>query len=304
MSLQARIINIALRLFEKPTLRRAKDPAELRRSFERKARLLFHPPRGTGFGRERIGGVRATRVTPPKASGVPVLGPAPVLLYFHGGGYVFGSARTHRALAAQIAHRTACEVVVPDYAMAPEHPFPAALDEALSVYGALVGQVGSDNIVIGGDSAGGGLALALVGEVLRGGGPPPKAVFAFSPLTDMTFSAASLERNADADVMLPADRAAEMSEMYLSGQDARDPRASPIFADFTGGPPVWLTVGDTEILLDDSTRMAERLAAAGVDVSLSVAQDLPHVWPLLHGFLPEARRTLDNLADWLRTRVR
>ncbi len=300
MTLRAQIINIILRLFEKPTLRRANDPVKLRRSFERKARMMFHPPRGTEFVRERIGGILCTRVRPPL---VPQATRGPILLYFHGGGYVFGSARTHRALAAQIGQRVGCAAVVPDYALAPENPFPAAVNDALGVFTALAGQVGADNIIVGGDSAGGGLALALVGELLRKAAPCPVAVFAFSPLTDMTFSASSLMQNAESDVLLPADRAAEMAAFYLSGDDATDPRASPLYADFSGGPPVWLTVGDREILLDDSTRMADKLRAAGVDVSLNVAQDLPHVWPLVHALVPEARATLDELAGWLRMRL-
>lgn len=298
MSWQARLINVGLRLIEKPALARAQDPVKLRRDFERKARLLFHPPRGTVFSRVRLGGVPSTTVLPRDTNP-----DAPVLFYLHGGGYVFGNARTHRALAARIAARSGLRAVLPDYPLAPEAPFPAALDAGLSVYLDLTADVGAHNIIIGGDSAGGGLALSLLGVLLRKGVPLPAGVFGFSPLTDLTFSGASFVENANADVMLPAQRAGAMSDYYLAGQSADDPRASPLFADFAGAPPVWLTVGDTEILRDDSLRMAQRLQDQGVDVTLRVKQNLPHVWPMFHSYMPEANATLDDLGSWLRTRV-
>jgi acetyl esterase/lipase len=156
-------------------------------------------------------------------------------------------------------------------------------------------------VILGGDSAGGGLALALLGEVLRQGLPVPRGCFALSPLTDLTFSGQSLRSNAASDVMLPAGRAAEMAQIYLQGATADDPRASPLFADFTGAPPVWLCAGDTEILLDDTRRMAARLRAQGATVTEIIEHDLPHVWPYFHTLLPEARETLHALAAWIRS---
>lgn len=152
---------------------------------------------------------------------------------------------------------------------------------------------------LGGDSAGGGLALSLTLEILKAGLPRPRGLFLFSPLTDLTFSGASFAANARADVMLPAPRANDMAGMYLQGTDPRDPRALPLFGDFTGAPPVWVTAGTTEILLDDTRRLAKRLAAQGVGVTCRIGHDLPHVRPIFQGFLPEARQTLDDLAGWL-----
>jgi acetyl esterase/lipase len=128
-------------------------------------------------------------------------------------------------------------------------------------------------------------------------------VFAFSPLTDMTFSGASFQVNANADVILPAERAAEMAEMYLDGHDPFDALVSPLFADFTGAPPIWLTAGDTEILLDDTRRLAANMQKQGVDVQMQIERDLPHVWPIFHHILPEARATLDGVAGWIKRRA-
>ncbi|KUF12595.1 alpha/beta hydrolase [Pseudoponticoccus marisrubri] len=289
MSLTRRILNLWLRWTEKPMLARAQDPLALRRAFDRKAGLLFRAPRGMAFRRAPIGGVPATHLSGPTG--------APVLLYLHGGAFIMGSARTHRALAARIATGAGLALCLPEYRLAPEHPFPAAPEDALAVFDALVAQ--GHRVVLGGDSAGGGLALSVLAEILRRGGPAPLGAFAFSPLTDLGFSGASVRDNAGSDVLLPVSRIHDIVDLYLPGQDPADPRASPLFADFNGAPPVWLTASDTEFLLDDTRRMAARLRAAGVDVTERIARDLPHAWPLFHGFLPEARQTLKALDGWL-----
>ncbi|WP_113911059.1 alpha/beta hydrolase [Roseovarius dicentrarchi] len=293
MSLRARLLCGWLRQTEKRFIARAGQPAQLRRHMERSARFFFHAPRGTEFEEITLGAtpVEATRVMPLGASH------GPLILYFHGGGYIFGSPRTHRAMVAQLAARTGLPAVLPQYRLAPEHPFPAAPDDVLSAYRAVMGHSGG--VIIGGDSAGGGLALGLLGHIAALGLPQPLGTFCFSPLTDMTFSGRSFTTNAKADPLLPAERARDMAMMYLQGGDAYDPRATPLNADFAGAGPVWLTAGDTEILLDDTRRMADRLMAQGVDVTCIIERGLPHVWPLMHAILPEARRTLDGLAGWI-----
>ncbi|OIQ45831.1 MAG: esterase [Roseobacter sp. MedPE-SW] len=292
MSVLRPFLNTYLRLTEKRLLKNAAGPEALRRSLETKARLLFHGPLSMRLKRGELAGSEAVRISPRK-------GPEPqvTILYFHGGGYVFGSPATHAAMVASLAKRAGAGAVLPCYPLAPEHPFPAAFNHAIAAYRACREQGG--RLIIGGDSAGGGLALALLAHLLARGEPTPEAVFAFSPLTDLTFSGVSVRDNAEAEVVLPAERAQDMVQMYLNGADPMNPSVSPLFADFTGGPPVWITAGDTEILLDDSRRIVDRMQAQGVDVTYVEEVDLPHVWPLFHNSLPEARSTLKTLAAWI-----
>ncbi len=293
MSLRARLLCGWLRQTEKRIIARAEQPATLRRHMERSARLFFHPPRGTTFDDVSLteSDLAATRITPMDAAG------GPLILYFHGGGYIFGSPSTHRAMVAHLAARTRLCAVLPRYRLAPEHPFPAASEDALAAYRAVMDHTGG--VILGGDSAGGGLALGLLAQIGALGWPQPLGTFCFSPLTDMTFSGPSFAANAKIDPLLPADRARDMARMYILDGDADDPRASPLNADFTAAGPVWLTAADTEILLDDTRRMTDRLMEQGVDVTCVIEAGLPHVWPLMHALLPEARQTLDGLAGWI-----
>lgn len=290
MSFARQFLNFWLRLTEKPHLARVSSPKALRRAFEFKAWLAFHAPRGTVTRGDTLAGVPVMWVNEARAG--------PLVLYFHGGAYVMGSTRSYRALCGQISKRAGLPVLVPEYRLAPEHEFPAAIEDALGVYRAVMDHPGG--VVLGGDSAGGGLALAVLGEIVRLGLVMPKGTFGFSPLCDMTFSGDSIVGNAAADVVLPATRTQESAELYLADADARDGRASPLFADFAGAAPVWLTAGDTEILLDDTRRMAAHLRAQGVAVTEVIERDLPHVWPLFHTLMPEARATLDAVAAWIR----
>ncbi len=301
MSLRLRFVNLALKLFERPALARA-DPLRLRRSFERKARILFRPPRGSRFredvlsraGRE----IRALWAVGRDVDDDPARG---MILYFHGGGFTFGSPRTHRAMLARISGLAGLPTCLPEYRLAPEHPFPAALEDVVAAYRSFIDRgIPANRILIGGDSAGGGLAFSLLGQIRAGGLPVPAAVFAFSPMLDFTFSGVSFRENAARDVLLPAARAREVRALYLRDAAPEDPRASPLFGRFPRACPAWLAASDTEILLDDSRRMAEKLRAEGADVSLSIAHDHPHVWPIFHNYLPEAEATLADLARWIR----
>ncbi|WP_137699715.1 alpha/beta hydrolase [Marimonas lutisalis] len=296
MSLRRIALNLFLRTFEKPHLARIEDPVELRAMFERKARWLFHGPRGSTYAGMELGDVPGLKVTGPGAD------EAGAILYFHGGGYVFGSPRTHKAMLARLSRLTGRVAWLPDYRKAPEHAFPAAVEDALAAYRALIEMVPAGRVVIGGDSAGGGLALALLGEICRLDLPQPQACFAFSPLTDMTFSGASYSANETAEAMLPATREHDIAEMYLADADPTDPRATPLNAGFAGAGPVWLSVGDTEILLDDTRRMAEVMRAQSVEVTEVIEHDLPHVWPIFQRMLPEADATLKALARWISSR--
>jgi len=284
------LLNRHLRWFEKPALARL-PVARLRRSFEIKSRIYFHAPFGSAFRRDTLAGVPVQWAQAREAVD------GPVILYLHGGAYVFGSSDTHRAMLAKLSALTGLRACLPDYRLAPEHAFPAQIEDALACYRALRAD---HEVIIGGDSAGGALALALLHEILAQGIAPPEGVFALSPLTDMTFSGGSITENAARDVVLSPGRIGEMRGMFLAGHDADDPRASPLRGHYEGAPPVWMTVGDTEILRDDAVRMQARLEAQGVAGVLRVAEDHPHVWPLFHNFLPEATATLRDLAAWIR----
>ncbi|SDX08130.1 alpha/beta hydrolase [Celeribacter indicus] len=276
-----------MRFHEKPALAQARSLTRQRRRFERQA-WLFQRTRGVAEERILAGGVPCLRLRPGgRARGR--------LLYLHGGAYVMGSSRTHRPLARRLCALTGLEVVVPDYRLAPEHPFPAAFEDAEAVCRSL----GSDlPLLLGGDSAGGALCLALLSGLCVAG-RPPRAAFAFSPWTDLTLTGGTLRSNARCEALLPVERIAEVRDGYLCGAPADDPRASPLFAPFPACPPVLLQFAGTEILADDTRRMAARLEAQGAQVTLESWPDLPHVWQILHGWLPEADDALEGVRRFL-----
>jgi len=293
MSIALKLLNPWLRLVEKKRIRTG-TPRQLRRALEVQSRLFFHAPRGTMFNAVALNGIPCQEVTAPG----DVEGR--VLFYIHGGGFVFGSPVTHRAMAAQLAKRIGARAILPQYRLAPEAAFPAAPDDIRAAWdGLLAAGVEARNVVVGGDSAGGALAFGLVASLCKQGAPLPGAVFGFSPLTDLTFSGDSFRGNADADAVLPSESADKLSEMFLRGAPSDVPSVSPLFGQFKDAPPAWITVGDTEILLDDARRLAARLQSDQCDVTLVVEQDLPHVWPIFHNILPEGRRTLDAVAQWI-----
>lgn len=298
MSLFRPVLNGWLKLTERPFLARVTDVGELRDGFERKARLYFHPPQGTAKRQTTLGARPALDIARRNAVD------STRILYLHGGAFIFGSPASHSAMIARLCLYANASAILPAYRRAPEDPFPAALDDAEAAWDDLMGQ-GQDprRLVIGGDSAGGGLALSLLHRLLERGGPLPAGVFAFSPLTDLSYSGDSIISNAAAEAILPAARVHELAAMYLGAHPADRPDASPLFGQFDGAPPVFLTVGDTEILRDDTVRMQSRLTEQGVDVTVEIARDLPHVWPLFHNTLPEARRTLKTLGAWINGQV-
>ncbi|WP_372603959.1 alpha/beta hydrolase [Actibacterium sp.] len=298
MSIRRRILNRTLRLFERRHLARVSDPAEMRRSFEMKARVWFRPPRGSEFRRGMLGDVPVLWAHGPTANRDSVI------LYFHGGGYVMGSSRTHRAMLATVSQMSGVPACLPDYRMAPEHLFPAAFDDGLASYKALL-EAGyrGDQIILGGDSAGGGLALAVLAAICREGLPQPLMSFAFSPLTDLTMNGASHRSNYDREVMLPPEKMHTLAQEYLNGGDPRDPRIAPLYGNFRGAGPVYLWASTHEILLDDTRNMAARLKEQGVEVRSQIEHGLPHVWPMFHNILPEGQRSLERLAAQIRVRV-
>lgn len=294
MSMVQRLLNPWLRAVEKRRLRTG-TPAALRKALEVQARLFFHGPRGTQQQWTSYGDIPCKEMTPRGSNAERVL------FYIHGGGFVFGSPDTHSAMAAQLAHRIGARAVLPRYRLAPEVPFPAAPQDVRAAWnGLLASGVSPANVVLGGDSAGGALAFGLIATLCAEGAAMPGAVFGFSPLTDLTYSGDSFRANAESDVILPAERAEELAELFLQGQSGKDPSVSPLYGRFENAPPAWITVGDTEILLDDARRLATQLLVDGVETELVVEHDLPHVWPIFHNILLEGRQTLDALGHWIK----
>ena len=296
MSARLHIVNFFLRHIERRALARIQEPSKIRRRMELQTRLVFRAPRKTPITREEFANGEAC---------VPALkigdGTQGILLYFHGGAYIFGSANTHRRFVAKIAKDSELTAYSVNYRLAPEHPFPAAIDDALVAYQALLSQgIEAEQITIAGDSAGGGIALALLHAILAQNLPHPRRVVAFSPLTDQSMQSASLLENAHSEVMLPAERMQEVRDMYLA-EGFKNPLASPLFGDFKNAPPVFLSVGTKEILRDDTLAMAAKLRAQNVAVTLDIGENTPHVWPFFHGRLPEADATLARLQTFLKT---
>lgn len=295
MSWRLAMLDLYLRLRERPYLARETDFLRGRARMEDQAQLFPMPP-GARFAEMRLGSLPALRLAAPAT--------APVILWLHGGAYCIGSPRTHAAMAAALARRLGAGAVLPDYRLAPEHPFPAAVEDAGAAYRALLAE-GCDpgRLVLGGDSAGGGLGFALLHGLLAAGLPPPAAVVAFSPWVDMTQSGESLRTLARRDALLPARRFAEIRDLYLAGADPRDPRASPHLGRFTGAPPVLIQASRAEILRDDAVMMAAALRAGGVSVTLDLQRRVPHAWQIYQGRLPEADAALDRAAAFLARRL-
>jgi len=231
-------------------------------------------------------------------------GPERVILYLHGGAYSFGSSVSHRGLAGHLAIAAGARALVLDYRLAPEHPFPAAIDDATAAYrwllksGVLPGRV-----IIAGDSAGGGLSLATMLSLRDAGDPLPAAAFLLSPWTDLAMTGASLTTRAEADPMVSVATMPSLAGMYLGDRDPRTPLASPLYADLHGLPPLLIQVGDDEVLLDDSTRIAERARAFGVDVTLEVWEGMWHVFQQATPIVPEATQAVAKAGAFMRTRT-
>ncbi len=292
MSLRLRLLNLILRLVVKTALGLVQTPERLRARFERAAARFFLVPEDANFvpdairrnGSGLIDATWASRGRPDRHR---------VILYLHGGAYLAGSPRTHRHVAAWLAGAAAMRALVPDYRLAPEHPFPAAVEDAVAAYRHLLNAgYEARHIALAGDSAGGGLVFALLLQLGALDLPRPACVVVFSPWVDLTLTRGSLRLNARRDVMLPVWRAREVVELYLGGRPASDPLASPVLGDYTDPPPALILVSSSEVLRDDALAMADRLRAAGGDVSLEMWKDMPHAWPYFAGRLPAAETTL------------
>src|SRR5712692_973267 len=246
------------------------------------------------------------QISPAPLGGVPgerLEGPSPgntVLLYLHGGGYFACSAESHRPITVFFALQ-GFRVFAPDYRLAPENRFPAAVDDTVAVYRALLSAGYSpQRIVVAGESAGGGLTLSLLLALRAAGVPLPAAAALFSPWTDLAATGDSIRTNARRCAMFNGPDIGPSARYYLGDTDPRNPLASPLYADLAGLPPLLIHVGADEVLLDDSTRLAERARAAGISVELKIWPVVPHAWQLAPHLIPEARQSLRESTAFLR----
>jgi monoterpene epsilon-lactone hydrolase len=227
-----------------------------------------------------------------------------VILYLHGGGYVLGSAQTGTHLATALARRVGSPAVSLEYRLAPEHPFPAAVEDVLAAYRELLdGGLRASDIVLAGDSAGGGLAIATMLAAGRADLPQPAGAAIFSPWVDLTLAGESMDTRAALDPIFNRERLGALADQYLAGQDPRDELISPVFADLTGLPPLLVQVGSHEVLLDDAVRLASRARECEVDVILDVVAGVPHVFQSFAGTLDEADEALDRAGRFLARRL-
>lgn len=245
------------------------------------------------------------------ASGVPaewVVAPGAAedraILYLHGGGYVIGSITTHRELAGRISRASGARVLLIDYRLAPEHPFPAAVEDAHAAYRFLITS-GFDpsRIVVAGDSAGGGLTVATLVALRYFGDPLPAAGVCLSPWVDLEGIGDSMTGKAAVDPMVGKVGLGNMAQTYLGSAHPRTPLAAPLYADLAGLPPLLIQVGTAETLLDDSTRLAERARAAGVEVTLEPWEDMVHVFQIFAGLVPEGQQAIERIGEYVKQRT-
>ena len=227
-----------------------------------------------------------------------------VLLYFHGGAYTFGSPRSYNDITAGLSHFCRTKVLAVDYRLAPENPYPAALDDSMNAYKWLLKEgYKPENIVIGGDSAGGGLALALLLNLRDQGEALPAAGVCFSPWVDLSCEADSYTSLEKLDPLLSAHWLHEMAKLYVRDENIRNPYISPLYADFKGLPPIMIQVGSDEVLLDDSINLKKRLREDGVEVSLKAYDGMWHVWQLYAAIIPEGKEALIDAAEFIEATI-
>jgi monoterpene epsilon-lactone hydrolase len=245
-----------------------------------------------------LGGVPTAEIT------VDGIEPRHVVLYFHGGVYVIGDAFLAADLASQVGRRTQAKVISVEYRLAPEHPYPAAVDDALAAYEALLHTgVAPSDIAFAGESAGGGLAVATLVNARDHGLPLPAAAFVMSPYVDLTLAGTTMETKREVDPLFTRELIQARVTDYTAGQDAALGLISPIFADLSGLPPLIIQAGSHELLLDDAVRLAQQAAAADVEVTLDIAPGVPHVFQAYHAILDEAVAALDRAGQLLLTHL-
>lgn len=270
----------------------------LREAYDRFLVTNFPLPDGVAAVEDELGDVRAWRVAAPDAPR------GNVVLHFHGGGYLIGSAKGSLEYAGRLAAAVDGTCYTVDYRLAPEHPYPAAIDDAVMAYRALLARgIPASSILVSGESAGGGLAVALVLALRTAGDPLPAAILAVAPFADLTLSGPSIKAFNGGDPAANRDLLTFMGASYFQGHEPTDPLVSPLFGDLAGLPPLFVTATEGEVLLSDATRLAERAEKAGVDVTLRLVEDSVHVYTIFP-FLPETKSTMEEVAAWSRRHLR
>ena len=290
MSLQNFIFRkLIKRMFYKPM-----SITELRNEQAKSTKMMGKLPKSIALDPTEINGIPAEWVTHKNAD------PDKVILYLHGGGYVAGTLDGYRLLCGTLSEATGMRVLMPEYRLAPDYPFPAALEDSLSVYAwLLTNGFSAENIIIAGDSAGGGLTLATTLAIRDEGRDLPAALVCLSPWTDLSFSGASHQINAEKEVVLHPDNLRLWAEKYLGFADPRTPHISPAFADMNNFPPMLIQVGSEEVFLDDARMVAENAQSAGVDVTLTVYEGMWHAWQAI-GILAEAKQAFEEIGDFVK----
>ncbi len=291
MSLRAELLRLGLRAFLKRRGRHF-DLEALRRSMQAMERLVPRPPARSETVAVKAGRLTLDRVTTEKSA------EARNVLYLHGGAYVSGGPAHYRHFSWRLADALNARIWLLDYRLAPEHPFPAALEDAAEAYRWLADRAEPHPLFVMGDSAGGGLTLGLLLKLRDEGAALPAGAAALSPWTDLALTGASLKGNAAADPMLNADDLPLFARYYLADTDPRNPYASPLYGDTEGLPPVLIQVGSDEILRDDAVRMAEKLRRHNPQSRLEIWPRMPHVWQLYAPILPEARSAIARIGEF------
>ncbi len=305
-SWQSRVVDLLVRARMRPHAMRPIDPVWVRAQMGRpKAprRWMVQaagcvveslPAHGLWPGGDRVQRLSDSRVGDERTHGAVGASTDPVLLYLHGGGYIACSPETHRPLVASLVRRIGGSGYVPTYRLAPEDPYPAALDDARNAYRYLLDTLGiaSSRIVLVGDSAGGGLALALTLSLRDDGLPMPSSVVVFSPWTDLAVTGLSLDENSERCAMFAGETIRRAAKFYLGGADPRLPYISPLYGDFHGFPPMLVHASTDEVLRDDSIRVVQRARADGAHVEFRMWSGVPHVWQFFPAVLPEAAASL------------
>ena len=288
MSRRAELLLLCLRYLKKRQARETVPIPAIRRRLKLIERIVPLPPAGTRTQVIDADGIRAVHITVPQSHSDRYL------LYFHGGGYVVGSAPLYRDFLWRIAVAARASVLYFDYRLAPEHPFPAAVEDAVAGYRYLLARdVKPGRIAVAGDSAGGGLVVAAMVAIREAGLPQPGCGWCISPWVDMEMTGETMTSKAAVDPMVQRDGVSEMARLYLNGADPRSPLAAPIYADLAGLAPLLIQVGAAETLLDDAIRLAKVAGAADIGIDLQIWPEMVHVWHLFHPELKAGLRAIE-----------